>query len=132
MTAAEMDAMDEMESTIGVRSVGGPSTTAPSTTGASIPADHRPAEERKKKLTITYDKYMEMRSLIVLHLSEVERETRKGMDREELIDWYLEMKEEDMGDLEQLEYEKELVTKVLKRLVKVRPQFSDVHYSDIF
>ncbi|KAF8969316.1 hypothetical protein BDZ97DRAFT_1795004, partial [Flammula alnicola] len=39
------------------------------------------------------------------------------MDREELIDWYLEQKEGEMQHIEQLEYE-ELITKLLRKLVK--------------
>jgi DNA replication licensing factor MCM6 len=78
---------------------------------------HVPA---KRRMVITHDKYMTLQSLIVLHLAAVERETGKGIDRDELIDWYLEMKEEEIQDVDELEYEKELVTKVLRKLVKVR------------
>ena len=74
----------------------------------------------KRRMVITHDKYMTLQSLIVLHLAAVERETGRGIDRDELIDWYLEMKEEEIQDVDELEYEKELVTKVLKKLVKVR------------
>ena len=75
----------------------------------------------KKKLKITHDKYMTMQSLIVLHLSEVERTHGRGEEREALIDWYLEKKEEEggIGNLEELEYEKELFAKVIAKLVKV-------------
>lgn len=74
----------------------------------------------KRRMVITHDKYMTLQSLIVLHLAAVERETGKGIDRDELIDWYLEMKEEEIQDVDELEYEKELITKVLRKLVKVR------------
>lgn len=70
-------------------------------------------------MKITHDQYMTIQSLIVLYLSEKERETGKGVDRDDLIDWYLESKEEEINDVEQLEYEKELITKALRRLVKV-------------
>lgn len=72
----------------------------------------------KRRMVITHDKYMTLQSLIVLHLAAVERETGKGIDRDELIDWYLEIKEEEIQDVDELEYEKELITKVLKKLVK--------------
>ncbi|KAI9467188.1 MCM-domain-containing protein [Lactarius psammicola] len=72
----------------------------------------------KRRMVITHDKYMTLQSLIVLHLHAVERETGKGIDRDELIDWYLEMKEEEIQDVDELEYEKELITKVLRKLVK--------------
>ena len=42
------------------------------------------------------------------------------MDKDELIDWYLELKEEEIQDVDELEYEKELITKMLRKLVKVR------------
>lgn len=74
----------------------------------------------KRRMVITHDKYMTLQSLIVLHLAAIERETGRGIDRDELIDWYLEMKEEEIQDVDELEYEKELITKVLRKLVKVR------------
>ena len=74
----------------------------------------------KRRMVITHDKYMTLQSLIVLHLAAVERETGRGFDRDELIDWYLETKEEEIQDVDELEYEKELITKVLRKLVKVR------------
>jgi len=80
-----------------------------------IPA---PATPPKKRMIITHDRYMALQSLIVMHLSEKERETGTGLDRDDLIDWYLEQREEDVHDVEELEYEKELVTKMLRKLVK--------------
>jgi DNA replication licensing factor MCM6 len=71
-------------------------------------------------MVITHDKYMTLQSLVVLHLSAVERETGKGIDRDDLIDWYLELKESEIQDVDELEYEKELITKMLRKLVKVR------------
>lgn len=77
------------------------------------------AAKPKRKIRITHDQYMELQSLIVIHLTEVERVTANGLDREELIDWYLEQKEDLMQDIEDIEYQKELVTKMLRKLVKV-------------
>jgi DNA replication licensing factor MCM6 len=82
-------------------------------------AGNEPASA-KRRMVITHDKYITLQSLIVMHLAAVERETGKGIDRDELIDWYLEMKEEEIQDVDELEYEKELITKVLRKLVKVR------------
>ena len=64
--------------------------------------------------------YMTLQSLIILHLSEQERNTGQGIERADLIDWYLETKENDVANIEELEYEKELIGKVLNKLVKVR------------
>jgi DNA replication licensing factor MCM6 len=122
MSAAEMDAMDQIEeNAIGFRGAntqpaGSPSSRAGSLVAAPPPP---PAAPPKRRMVITHDKYMTLQSLIVLHLSATERETGKGIDRDELIDWYLELKESEMQDVEELEYEKELITKMLRKLVKV-------------
>jgi DNA replication licensing factor MCM6 len=72
----------------------------------------------KRRMVITHDKFVQLQSLIVLHLSQVEQATGKGVDREELIDWYLEFKEKEIQDEEAFEYEKELIMKMLRKLVK--------------
>ncbi|KZV75330.1 MCM-domain-containing protein [Peniophora sp. CONT] len=72
----------------------------------------------KKRMVITHDRYMQMQSLVVLHLAQVERETGHGLDADALTDWYLELREEVIEDLDELENEKELFGKVLRKLVK--------------
>ncbi|KAI0638417.1 MCM-domain-containing protein [Trametes polyzona] len=100
----------------------GTSSAGPSRAGSIAPAHApQPAQEPakpKRRMVITHDKYVTLQSLIVLHLSQVERETGRGVDRDELIDWYLELKEDEIQDVEELEYEKELITKMLRKLVK--------------
>jgi len=59
-------------------------------------------------------------SAVVLHLSEAERTDEPTVDREELIEWYLEQKEADLQNIEDLEAERELIGKALNKLVKVR------------
>lgn len=88
---------------------------------AVAPEHATPMQPKKKKakMQITHDQYMTLQSLVVFHLAEHERETGAGIDRDDLVDWYLEMKEEELEDVEALEHEKELFTKVLKKLVKV-------------
>ncbi|TBU47236.1 mis5 protein [Dichomitus squalens] len=108
----------------GASGANGPSSHAPSRATSQVPQPQGeqggPAQQPKPKrrMVITHDKYVTLQSLIVLHLSQVERETGTGMDRDELIDWYLELKEEEIQDVEELEYEKELITKMLRKLVK--------------
>jgi DNA replication licensing factor MCM6 len=95
------------------------------------PPQHDTGDEQasaKRRMVITHDKYMTLQSLIVLHLAAVERETGRGIDRDELIDWYLEVKEEEIQDVDELEYEKELITKVLRKLVKVGASVRHVCY----
>ena len=62
---------------------------------------------------------MEIMNLCVLHLSDIERESGVGVDREELIQWYLEQREMDFETEQDLEYERELIAKALTKLAKV-------------
>lgn len=73
----------------------------------------------KRRMVITHDKYITLQSLIVLHLADHERRTGIGKTKDDLVDWYLEENESQFQDIEELEYEKELITKVLRKLVKV-------------
>ncbi|KAK2466020.1 hypothetical protein APHAL10511_001662 [Amanita phalloides] len=92
-----------------------PSSSEPS--AATVFDTVAPAQP-KKRMVITHDTYITLRSMIVLHLTQVERETGRGVDRDELIDWYLELREETMQDIEEIDYHKELITKMLRKLVK--------------
>ncbi|KAK0206924.1 MCM2/3/5 family-domain-containing protein [Desarmillaria ectypa] len=95
----------------------------PKTSTSQLPSSEvapRPAAPPKRKIVITHDKYMLLQELIILHLSEVERTTGQGLDKDELIDWYLELKV-DGGEVQtedELDYEKELITKMLKKLTR--------------
>lgn len=117
------EATDQMdESSLSVNRVATSSGAGPSSTsraGSMIPEASSAGAPPKRRMVITHDKYMTLQSLIVLHLSATERETGRGIDRDELIDWYLELRESELQDVEELEYEKELITKVLRKLVKV-------------
>ncbi|OJA15981.1 hypothetical protein AZE42_09797 [Rhizopogon vesiculosus] len=126
MSAADMELMDQTEeSSLGMglnrtatSSGAGPSST--SRAGSLMPdaPPPPPAPAPKRRMIITHDKYMTLQSLVVLHLSAVERETGQGIDRDELVDWYLELKEAEIQDVDELEYEKELISKLLRKLVK--------------
>lgn len=114
--AADESAIPVRVNIAGRQAAPGPSGSS-SRAGSLVPTTE-PAPRPKRRMVITHDKYMELQSMVVLYLSEHEQKTGKGLDREELIDWYLEQKEEEMQDIEELEYEKELIVKLLRRLVK--------------
>ncbi|KAF9241885.1 MCM2/3/5 family-domain-containing protein [Melanogaster broomeanus] len=123
MSAAEMEAMDQMEeSSLGLNPMATSSGVGPSSTSRAgsvfQAAPLTPAPLPKRRMVITHDKYMTLQSLVVLHLSATERETGRGIDRDDLIDWYLELKESEIQEVEELEYEKELISKLLRKLVK--------------
>ena len=76
-----------------------------------------PATHPKTK--ITYDKYMAMLNLLVRRVNADEHSSGEGVEREDLVVWYLEQKEDELDTQDQLEQERELVGKVLRRMVKV-------------
>jgi DNA replication licensing factor MCM6 len=87
-----------------------------------IPTEE-PVEEpvvKKEKTKVQYDKYVQMMNLIVRRLDEDERTGGQGIERDELIMWYLEQVEEHISTEEEHHKEAELVRKVLKRLKKVQ------------
>lgn len=59
-----------------------------------------------------------MKSLIVLKLSEIERETGEGVARPEIVTWYLEQRENEIQTVDELELEKALCEKVISKLIK--------------
>ena len=124
MSSAEIEAMDAAEeSSLGLNRAATSSGVGPSSTSraaSALPEPPAPGPPQpRRRMVITHDKYMTLQSLVVLHISATERETGQGIDRDELIDWYLELKESEIQDVEELEYEKELIMKLLRKLVKV-------------
>ncbi|KIY73986.1 mis5 protein [Cylindrobasidium torrendii FP15055 ss-10] len=102
-----------------------PAPPTPRGSGSGQPTDHTtpapdapPAKKEKKRLVITNDKFVELRSLIILKLESEEAKSGEGMDREALIDWYLEAKEGEFETAEDIAYAEELVTKILRKLLK--------------
>ena len=86
-----------------------------------VPAEE-PVEEpvvKKEKTKVQYDKYVQMMNLIVRRLDEDERTGGQGVERDELIMWYLEQVEEHISTEEEHHDEAQFVRKVLKRLKKV-------------
>lgn len=96
----------------------GASTRDPTATpgpASSMRASMPPREKTK----ITYDRYMQILNLLVRRVNEDELTTGQGVEEEELTTWYLEQREEEINDEQELEDEKVLVKKVIKRMVKV-------------
>lgn len=80
----------------------------------------QPAQQRQKpKTKITYDKYMKILNLIVRRVNEDESMSGEGVEQEELLVWYLEQIEAELNTEDDLQRERELAVKVLKRMVKV-------------
>lgn len=79
----------------------------------------QPEQRQKPKTKITYDKYMKILNLVVRRVNEDESTAGEGVEQEELIVWYLEQIESELNNEEDMQRERDLATKVLKRMVKV-------------
>ncbi|CAO1634649.1 unnamed protein product [Sympodiomycopsis kandeliae] len=119
MDTQDMDAAERAE-----RALAGGSPTPHGSSradGGAIGDDAGPssgASSSRKKVRITYERYMEILNLIVLRISEVERTTLHGVPRDEMVQWYLEQRESEIETMEQLEDERQLVNKILTKLIK--------------
>lgn len=76
--------------------------------------------EPAKKSAISYDKYVAMMNLIVKKVSDNDNEGGDGLSGEDLIEWYLTQKENDIDTEAEYYEERKLAYKVLKRLCKDR------------
>lgn len=82
-----------------------------------------PAESQKKKTAITYEKYIAMVNQFVSRVNDDEAAgAGEGVEAEQLLEWYLEQKEEELESEEDLNRETALAQMVLKKMVKVSLQ----------
>lgn len=91
-------------------------TGAAQARGSQTPA---PPPPPRRKTKIEYDKYMSILNLLVQRVNRDDIEDGNGVAHDELVVWYLEQKEDELNTQEELETERDLVAKVLKRMVKV-------------
>lgn len=77
-------------------------------------------EPKKSNTTISYDKYVAMLNLIVKRVLDDDNAGGEGLTAEEIVEWYLTQKEEDISTEREYYNERKLCYKVLKRLVKDR------------
>lgn len=84
------------------------------------------AAPERPKHTITYEKYIKVVNAIVGRLANDEAGTGEGVDAETLIQGYLEEQEEELQGEEDYHKEHALVKLVLKKMVKVCDNLSDL------
>ena len=72
------------------------------------------------KMSISYERYMELANMIVLYVNDVETRTLQGVREESLVEWVLEQRENEIESVAQLAEERALVARVIKRLIKDR------------
>ncbi|VBB74062.1 Putative DNA replication licensing factor mcm6 [Podospora comata] len=87
--------------------------------GDTAMGDASAAAVHKEKQTVSYDKYISIVNLLVSKVAEEETSgSGEGIEGGELVQWYLEQKEEELTGEEDYEQELALAKKVLKKMVK--------------
>lgn len=90
---------------------GAAAAAADAPTTSALPASRR--------TRIEYDKYMAIVNLLVRRVHDDELTNGEGVEQEELVVWYLEQKEDELNTEEEVEAERALIGKILRRMVKV-------------
>ncbi|KAI5291612.1 MCM DNA helicase complex subunit mcm6 [Ascosphaera aggregata] len=75
-------------------------------------------QQIQQKTKITYDKYMRILNILVRRVSDDEQSAGEGVEEDDLILWYLEQIEAELNTTEDMEAERSLAGKVLRRMVK--------------
>lgn len=79
-----------------------------------------PTRPKKESVAISYDKYVAMMNLLVKKISDDDSDGGEGLTAEQIVNWYLTQKEDDIQSEQEYYNERKLCYKVLKRLVKDR------------
>lgn len=72
----------------------------------------------RQKTKITYEKYAKILNFVVQRIREDEVNQGEGVEQEDLIIWYLEQIEAELDTQEDMARERNLCTKVIKRMVR--------------
>ena len=74
--------------------------------------------QASRKTKITHDAYIAILTTLVRRINDEESRTGEGIAHDELITYYLETRENELDDVAALEKERDLVVKVLRRMVR--------------
>ena len=112
--AAEADADGAMET--GDASAGGDA-------GARASAAAENAPVARQRTQIKFDDYIRIHNLLLHRVSQDQETAEDGVEEEDLLVWYLEQIEESLQSQEDLDTQRGLAKKVLRRMVKVGAPF---------
>jgi DNA replication licensing factor MCM6 len=77
------------------------------------------AQESRQRIQITYDDYIKIHNLLLRRVNDDQASAEDGVEQEELLVWYLEQREDELTSQEDVQTQRALARKVLKRMVKV-------------
>jgi len=86
----------------------------------SVRASATPAPAPRQRTQIKYDDYIKIHNMLLHRVNEDQSAAEDGVDEEDLLVWFLEQKEAELQSQEDMESQRSLARKVLKKMVKVR------------
>ena len=86
---------------------------------ASVRASQTPVPALRPRTQIKYDDYIKIHNMLLRRVSDDQSAAEDGVEEEDLLVWFLEQKEDELESQDDLEAQKGLARKVLKRMVKV-------------
>ncbi|KAK6460584.1 DNA replication licensing factor, MCM6 component [Scheffersomyces coipomensis] len=101
------------------------------TTGDNQPSEDQDDSVKKEKAAaISYEKYIAMMNLLVKRVSDDDNQGGEGLTSDDLVDWYLTQRENEIQTEQEYYKERKLAYKVIKRLVKDRILMSVTNNED--
>lgn len=85
----------------------------------SVRASATPAPAPRQRTQIKYDDYIKIHNMLLHRVNDDQSAAEDGVEEEDLLVWYLEQKEAELQSQEDMETQKSLARKVLKKMVKV-------------
>ncbi|RYF37810.1 MAG: hypothetical protein EOO38_25690, partial [Cytophagaceae bacterium] len=93
----------------------------------SVRASATPAPAPRQRTQIKYDDYIKIHNMLLHRVNEDQSAAEDGVDEEDLLVWFLEQKEAELQSQEDMEAQKSLARKVLKKMAKtMMPMVSKV------
>ncbi|KAL1583410.1 hypothetical protein WHR41_07563 [Cladosporium halotolerans] len=84
----------------------------------SVRASATPAPAPRQRTQIKYDDYIKIHNMLLHRVNDDQSAAEDGVEEEDLLVWYLEQKEAELQSQEDMETQKSLARKVLKKMVK--------------
>ncbi|KAK4618382.1 DNA replication licensing factor mcm6 [Fulvia fulva] len=84
----------------------------------SVRASQTPAPAPRPRTQIKFDEFMKIRNMLLRRVNDDQNTVEDGVEEDDLLVWYLEQIEDSLESQEQLETQRSLARKVLRRMVK--------------
>ncbi|KAK9453301.1 MCM2/3/5 family-domain-containing protein [Dipodascopsis uninucleata] len=96
------------------------STSSTANDSLMTDATERPGESQESthKYKISYDKYIAITNILIRRVALADSQGSEGVTLDELTQWYLEQREDEINTEEDLRVEQKLVGKIVKKLVE--------------